>query len=213
MPLEALPSEATWVETRSKTILVSCRDSIWLAGEGATRAVVSSGVSARSVAVAPDGTRFLVTDPDRSVVELRRVDTGAVIRSFPSGRFCGGGFSRQGDRVIVAAGDEITCWEGDGTRNVWRVRWQNSGGGGGCAVFSPDDKLVAVTLDPRTPALLDANSGAVVVRLEHPEPQPVNWLAFSPDGANLAVACSTHRIQLWRLLELKRRLAEVGLSW
>ena len=66
-------------------------------------------------------------------------------------------------------------------------------------------------IDPRTLRDLATLTSPEV---SSPEPQRINWLAFSPDSAHLAAACRTPRaVQLWDLRLIRRQLAQMGLDW
>ncbi|HEX8202024.1 MAG TPA: hypothetical protein VF590_16230, partial [Isosphaeraceae bacterium] len=45
-----------------------------------------------------------------------------------------------------------------------------------------------------------------------PDPQPMNGLCFSPDGAQLAAATDGPGVQLWDLRLIRRQLAVMGLD-
>lgn len=159
----------------------------------------------------PDG-RWLAGVADR---ELRVVNaqTGETACRLPVTRFSQATFAPDGKSMIAATATNIICWDLDRNREEWWVPWRNSGGGGGRVAVSPDSRWVAATLEPRIVALLERATGRLLTRLEHPEPQPISALAFSPDGNQLTVVTLAHRIQLWDLRRLQAELAALKLDW
>ena len=61
--------------------------------------------------------------------------------------------------------------------------------------------------------LIDPATGRELAALEHPDPQTISGLAFSPSGTQLAVATEGHVVQLWDLRRLRQELAALKLDW
>ena len=61
--------------------------------------------------------------------------------------------------------------------------------------------------------LFEAASGRELATLEPPTSQYITRLAFSPDGAQLAVGTVTEGIQLWDLRLIRQELAAMKLDW
>jgi WD40 repeat protein len=64
--------------------------------------------------------------------------------------------------------------------------------------YSPDGSLIAAALPDGSVQLFDASTGAVRLRLEAGDGQPVGRLAFSPDGSMLA-SQSPGLVRVWTL--------------
>jgi WD40 repeat protein len=79
--------------------------------------------------------------------------------------------------------------------------------------FSRDGRLMALARSQWLVSLIDPASGQELARMEHPDPQLVSALAFSPSGTQLAVATEGHVIQLWDLRKLRQQLAALKLDW
>jgi hypothetical protein len=56
-------------------------------------------------------------------------------------------------------------------------------------------------------------TGLVLANLETPHPGIAQRLAFSPDGARLAVSYGNGQVHPWDLRLLRARLAELRLDW
>jgi WD40 repeat protein len=78
---------------------------------------------------------------------------------------------------------------------------------------SRDGQFVAAALDPYKVMLVDAATGRKIAFFEHPSTQMINTIALSPDGAWLAVGCTSHVTQLWDLRRLHTELAAMKLDW
>jgi WD40 repeat protein len=60
--------------------------------------------------------------------------------------------------------------------------------------------------------LVDPSNGRELAVLQAPEALAIVWLAFSPDGRQLAAATTSHRVQLWDLPLVCQRLEALGLD-
>jgi WD40 repeat protein len=79
-------------------------------------------------------------------------------------------------------------------------------------LYSPDGKLLALAANATEVRLLEPDTLEEVATLMVPEPLLVSWMAFSPDGSQLAAAASS-RVQLWDLRAVRARLDTMGLDW
>jgi WD40 repeat protein/tetratricopeptide (TPR) repeat protein len=86
-------------------------------------------------------------------------------------------------------------------------------GSAGLVTFRPDGTRIAVIdADPKRQAcrILEADSGRLL--REFPSRAPTDWIAWSPDGRTLALACTDHRIDLWDAETGRRRAILEGLT-
>lgn len=139
--------------------------------------------------------------------------TGENRFQFKADNFTQAAFTPDGKSLIAMTETNIVCWDIHQKQQLWRTTWQNSGGGGGRVAISPDGRLAAVALEPRIAGLIDVLSGILITRLEHPDPQPISTVAFNPNGRQLAVVTTSHRIQFWDLHHLRQELHSLGLDW
>jgi WD40 repeat protein len=138
--------------------------------------------------------------------------TGRLERELPVPGKTYVAFSPDGRQLVTGAPTEYVFWDTHSWRRELAVPRENSGRPGYLAL-SPDGRLLAVAHSISLVKLLDAHTGREMATLESPDPQLLSWLCFSPDGAYLAAACETHRIQLWDLRRIRRRLEALGLDW
>jgi WD40 repeat protein len=79
--------------------------------------------------------------------------------------------------------------------------------------ISPCGKMLAVAKSPRLVQLLDTATGDPLATLESQYPITLFWLAFGPDGNQLAAVSLNHAIQVWDLQRIRQQLAAMGLDW
>jgi WD40 repeat protein/serine/threonine protein kinase len=153
-------------------------------------------------AFSPDGQRFAIGHGDNTV-HLYDADTGETSRIFTArGRVLGVTFDRSGDRLAVGTtGGSISVWDVETGDQPLKLEG-HEGGNVLDVAFSPDGRLLGSTSDsPQigSTELWDASSGATVRAFEGGG----QTLAFSPDGARLAVTSSgradrqEQRILIW----------------
>ncbi len=108
---------------------------------------------------------------------------------------------------------DICCTDAASGRLIWSTRLTDNSNVNAVVTESNDGKIVAVVLPPFTVSMIDAATGAWLTDFEHPDAQPINDIAFSPDGHWFAVACNSHMTQLWDLKLVRTRLAEMKADW
>jgi hypothetical protein len=158
-------------------------------------------------AVSPDG-RWVAASTFGGVegfaVRVWEAHTGQLVKALPS-RWGGAAFSPDGRWLLTAS-----------PARLWRVgTWEEGptvGGSWGC--FAPDGRSLAAEGDGGAVRLVEADSGAEVVRLEGLVHTRVLPLCFSPDGTRLvAVAAGTGTLIVWDLRALRQDLRPLGLDW
>ncbi len=105
---------------------------------------------------------------------------------------------------------------GGGCR-LWKVpSWQEGPhiGDRGMLAFSPDGKLLAVETSSGVVRLLNPDTGLEYARLQDPNQDRADDLAFTPEGAELVAVNTDHKsIHVWDLRKVRRRLAKMDLDW
>jgi WD40 repeat protein len=76
-------------------------------------------------------------------------------------------------------------------------------------IAAPDRRGWWLTKDTRTSGLYDATTLQPLLLL----PSGTLPLAVSPDGRQLAVSVDARHLQLWDLVELRKRFRELGVDW
>jgi WD40 repeat protein len=126
----------------------------------------------------------------------------------------GVGFSPSGRRLFVGSERGGEVLEAGTWKKVSAIPPDATGGGCGFPAVSPDGRVLAVgRRQNREIQLLDAATLRELTRLVPADPQPITYLAFSPDGRRLAASCSTHVVQVWNLARIRERLRELNLDW
>jgi WD40 repeat protein len=140
--------------------------------------------------------------------------TGAVAKDLTLPRQSGHAFSPDSRYLYVGSerGAEVLAvgtW-----KKVRAIPADVTGIGAGHPTVSPDGRLLAVSRRAALEIqLLDAATLNEIARLVSVDPQPITHMAFSPDSRRLAVACSTHVVQLWDLGRIRQRLKDLNLDW
>jgi WD40 repeat protein len=142
---------------------------------------------------------------------------GAVPRRLPSTAHAELCFSP--DSQFLVAGDKthIRRWRCEDAVEIWTVL-RDAGNPIACPVlWSPDGSVIAAATFLSRAALLDAETGALITRLDDPQPYfatvMISSFAFSPDGTQLAIGRTNCGVQLWDLQLLRQELAARGLEW
>jgi hypothetical protein len=112
-------------------------------------------------------------------------------------------FSPRGDEVAVASRAGVEFWS---TTTWQRTRHLTNFGG---VLYSPDARTLWLWTRPDQGGLHDARTGESIL----PLPGNTLPLAISADGRQLAVSVDARRVQVWDLVEVRRRLRDLGLDW
>src|SRR5207253_10752569 len=118
-------------------------------------------------------------------------------------------FSRDGSWLAAGANEVYRIW-GVGSWDRPRVV---AGAFPYAIAFAPDGSMMAVCQSSQIVRLINPGTGQTWAALEASTPQTISWLCFTPDAGQLAVACSTHVIQVWDLRRIRQQLVAMGLDW
>jgi eukaryotic-like serine/threonine-protein kinase len=166
-----------------------------------------------SAALSPDGHHCATWSLGASVVEVWDSDDGRRLAALAAPNGSGLCFSPDGRWLVTGSPEEYIRWE----RASWMRRHSiprgMAGGTHGRIDFTPDGRIVALSVGRGDVALFDAVTFAPLSTFEAPEGNAVSGIAFSPDGAQLAVSTQGQEIRLWNLAALRRQLAELKLDW
>ena len=116
----------------------------------------------------------------------------------------GSALALRGSRAIVGAAPASAAY-------VYRrdgVEWFQEG------AFSPDGPLPAATTEASKVQLIEVSRGRSVATLStNDDPASVRWLAFSPDGSQLAVCYAGDGLRIWDVSQLRSVLRRIDLDW
>jgi len=177
---------------------------------GKTRVLYDGPEDAPRPQPSPDGRKLVVTSRFGAVAHVLDGETGAPIASLPVELGARADWNGDGSRLALASNQSLRLMDGTSLQPLWQQEFDARGGG---VRFSPDGRWLAVSTNVRETSILRAENGALLIRLRHPQPEPITDYTFSPDGSQLAVVCPTHLIQLWDLRALSDELRELGLGW
>jgi WD40 repeat protein len=121
-------------------------------------------------------------------------------------------FSPDGRWLVNGTEKEYRFWEVGSWRPGLRIPRTPPSGPGPLA-FTTDGKILAIAHSLREVRLIETATGRELATLAAPQPYPIRWLCFRPDGGQLAVACENRALQLWDLRRIHERLVEMGLDW
>jgi tetratricopeptide (TPR) repeat protein len=162
------------------------------------------------VALSPDG-RFVATSTwHPTLVKVWDARTGQFLR----------GLARNSHAPVFSPDGRWLAVHEDGAYRLYEVGTWRPGPTipmdwvTGRVAFSADGRLLAF-LDKSTGLvkLYSIARARVVATLQPPDFDDVNWIAFRPDGAQLAVATYAQTVQLWDLRVIRSRLRSLGLDW
>ena len=186
---------------------------LFLSRDGAPPQLVPGDISRNMVALSPDGARVATSQSRAGGIQLWSAANARPERTLATDSEAGIVFGPDGKWIATCDARTVRRWDATDGALRWRVEKNALHDSPPWIACSPDGSILAITLDATRIALLDATNGATLARIAHPLELPICALAFSPDGARLAVACPTHAIQLWDLRTLRRILTPLGLDW
>jgi hypothetical protein len=200
-------------DARTLAVLVYLRQVVVLAGDQWTRRLLDlPAPRVNSIALSPNG-QWAATGTWRGAgTRLWDLHSGQQIGQELPGGDAFVAFSPDGRWLVNGTQDDYRFWEVGSWRPGLRIPRTPPTGAGPLA-FSTDGKILAIAHSYREVRLIETASGRELATLAAPEPHPIRWLCFRPDGEQLAVACEKGILQLWDLRRLRQRLTEIGLDW
>jgi serine/threonine protein kinase/WD40 repeat protein len=121
-------------------------------------------------------------------------------------------FSPDGTRLLAATSAGLIVFETGTWKVLFKLPSEAASDLPGRAAWSANGRLLAYAHRQKTVLLLDTESWQTRLRLESPDPLPVNRIAFAPDGGQLVVS-GAGRAEWWDLRNLRQELAGLGLPW
>jgi WD40 repeat protein len=162
--------------------------------------------------LSPDGQSAVTWGRASTNVQIWDVLSSAVAKELPVHGCNHAAFSPNNRWLVVGNVMEFRVWD----VATWQSRYaitNEASGFYGYSAFSPDSRMLAVGISRTAVRLVEASSGRDLATLEAPERLVINWIAFNPDGTQLAVALLTGPIQLWDLRLIRQQLASMKLDW
>jgi WD40 repeat protein len=193
-------------------------EGLWIGAPGTTPRLMDASRYYRRLALSPNGKLAASTGFLRGAGAGRHLvvwdtTTGKVVWHQSTKGRGALAFSPDSQRIATTSLDGVMVWDLAANQVVWHVEKPGTPDTRDSLTWSPDGRLLALTFTLLKAGLLDAATGEVITRLEHPEPSLISSLTFSPDSSQLAAACDSGRVQLWNLRELRRELIGLKLDW
>lgn len=166
------------------------------------------------IAVSPDG-RWIAAgnynSPGFSVWDSRQEGPGLLLAA--EGSAAQVAFSPDGRHLIACANDRYLLFK----VGTWELQSEIVRPAliEGTAAFSPDGRLLALTLGPREVQLREMESGRILATLDSGR-DPVNILnvRFHPvRDDTLLLACGPYGVRIWDLASVRKSLRDRGLDW
>lgn len=160
------------------------------------------------------GTRWGVTadliEPD---VWVWNAETGERVRQLGISYPAGTEVAPNGRWLVTRTRSECVVWEVGSWKPV--VRWPVTATEhvGGWLVFSPDSRVLAVSMLDGRIILRALPSGVELITLTPPRPMRLADWRFSPNNRRLFVLSSAGEVFDWNLGELRAELATLRLDW
>ncbi len=164
----------------------------------------------RYTAVTADGRWAATGNMYGANVTIWNAVTGGVAHELPTASTTVVAFSPDSRCLATASISELAIWEvGSGKK----LRGLPRSGVFGAVSWSPDSRLLAATTGSRL-QLIEAATGRRLATLStNDNPGYVRWLAFRPQGDQLAVCCAGEGLRVWDLRRLREGLRQIGLDW
>jgi WD40 repeat protein len=162
--------------------------------------------------LSPDGRiAASVAGSPRARVQIWSPRTGDLVTNLAVRTARDLAFSPDGRWLACAAEDATTIWQTADWSQRHRIPHPPETPGRYHVAFSPDGRVVAITVSEQATRLVLLETGEELGTL--PTDRMLNSLAFSPAGDRLAAACEPGYFQLWDLHHLREQLAGMRLDW
>jgi serine/threonine protein kinase/WD40 repeat protein len=172
-----------------------------------------SHASATYVAISPNG-RWAATGTFRGRgVKVWEIPSRAHLKTLiPDDSGTRMAFSPDARWLVTSTPEEFRIWQTGSWESVQKLPRDQMLSNEGIA-FSPDSRMLALTLSLSGVRLLDPATGAVIAELQADGVGPISWMAFSPDGGQLVIEAVTGNVWVWDLRLIRTQLREIGLEW
>lgn len=121
-------------------------------------------------------------------------------------------FSPDSQWLTVATPKYHVTWRISDWQPIYRVRRASNDDWPGPLAYSHDGRLLVAAHSRFVLALLAPDSGREIARLDAGSKVGFHDCSLSTDGSYLAAASDSH-LHLWDLVQLRERLADIGLDW
>ena len=170
------------------------------------------GAAALYAEVSPDG-KYVGASVRTGHAVLWVLNQSPKMHDFGPARSYGIAFSPDSRRMYYATGYELWSVDTASGAPVWHTRVSETAHPNTGIRTSSDGKYVASVMNPYEVSLVEVETGRPLAAIQHPELQPINDIAFSPDGNWFAVACTTHVTHLWDMRRVHAELAAMNIDW
>jgi WD40 repeat protein len=165
------------------------------------------------IALSPDGAWVATGGWNARGVKVWDAATGELVREIPSAHSPNVAFSPDGRWLAVEDRLSHRLFAAGSWREVHRIGREAHDDFPGPIAFSSDSKTLAACYQRTGVRLHSVATGDVLAQIEPmPEREVIN-VAFSPDDSQLALTRTESWPQIWKLKEIRRRLAALKLDW
>jgi WD40 repeat protein len=169
--------------------------------------------SATFVAASPDG-RWLATGAHHGLgVKIWDARTGEMLRHLIADEVgARADFSPDGSWMITETSRDFRLWHTGSWQQAWHLRREQPYFNRGAA-FSPDSRLVALTMSLAAVRLCNPSTGDVLATLQVPHVAPLSLVGFSPDSRYFVILAWPGEVGVWDLRRVREQLKQIDLDW